>query len=541
MARQKQVAVLYAGLKVRDTGFAAGLRKAKNDAMRELRAISGVLTSPLGLLGVGGGLAGVAMLGTQAARVFAANMQKGLERSDQMGKQANRLGLMTDEYSQMSFAARQADVDQEQFADGLTRMKVSIREAATGSKQLREQFQGLGLDVDSLTGRSATDQLMAIADAYNNIADVGQKLDFARSVFGRGSATGFMAMLGEGRQSIVSMLQEARELGLTVDGRDAAKADAANDAMLRTRDIMEGFWNQLSTKAAPSLVQINDLLADLVKSLGGVGRIVNNLIGPLSMLDAGAGANARFLKGQAGALWRTARVIVEPDPRDQYTGRNYISSFVNAGGLRALVDSGYRERLTNAYFSATSYQDSVIQAMNSSASRWYGGGGDGERAAMQMAEAQMMRERRIEQMNAWQKANDEAHKDAQERAVAAEEEREKQARRMLLVLQKQQALYEEHNQVLADRAMMAQEALVGTPVSSLSPFVTGRAMMARFAQFSAADAATIGSGPPPQVRELKEIKSTLERFKEDAVRELTKLVGLPNAANGVQIALPVGG
>ncbi|RWC29849.1 MAG: hypothetical protein EOS70_23460 [Mesorhizobium sp.] len=259
-------------------------------------------TLALGLLSAAGAGAGAAMLKLA---------KDGAEAADQAGKAAEKTGLQVEAYGRLSFAAKQADVDQEQFIAGMSRLNKAIAEAAaegskaagtlakTGStiteafgrtietfddvgvsvtrfgsavkktnkytKQTTNVFKDLGVNVKDANGRlrSTEDILGDVADAFSRLPEGPRKVALALQLFGKAGAE-LLPFLNQGRKGLRDLGKEAERLGIVFTNEQAEIGDALGDTLDEVSAATDGIRKQLGLIFAPAVTALAEGLRDVI-------------------------------------------------------------------------------------------------------------------------------------------------------------------------------------------------------------------------------------------------------------------------------------
>lgn len=252
-------------------GIADELRKIGKDgeaAFVEIRGAAAKLSKDLSSLGgavgdlgkslatvgkrvaIAGAAIGAAVAGTVA---FA---KAGTDAADAATKQAQALGLATDEYGRLAFAAEQSGVDAGTFATAITRFNQEIGKAADGNKAAVKRFQELGLSIKDASGAiRPTEELIAeLANRFATLPDGAEKSALATELFGRAGAR-LLPLLNGGAAGIRNLGEEATRLGIVFTREQAVIAEGMNDALAALNRGIEGTRFQLGLLFAPSITE----------------------------------------------------------------------------------------------------------------------------------------------------------------------------------------------------------------------------------------------------------------------------------------------
>jgi hypothetical protein len=262
--------------------LSAGLKRAQE----RLKGFGeGVTTWGTRIFAVGSALATPAVA---AAKTFAT-------MGDAIAKAAKRTGMGTDALSELGYAAELSGTDVETLEGAVRKMQKTIDAAAGGSKSAEEALAGLGLSAAALKGLSPDQQFTLLAEAVSRIADPTERAVAAMKVFGR-SGTSLLPMIEKGAAGLGEMRDEARKLGLSIGGADAAAAERLSDGFDRMWRVLKGVTFQIGAALAPAMSDLLEKAATWVSASITWLRQNSGLILSLAKLAAGVvGAGAALV------------------------------------------------------------------------------------------------------------------------------------------------------------------------------------------------------------------------------------------------------
>jgi hypothetical protein len=254
-----------------------------------LRSLGTKVLAPLSLAGITG-VAGLAALGSTIGEI-----------GGQVDDMAQRTGLTAEAVSELGHAAQMSGTDLQTVEGGLTKMQRLLAEAAGGSKSARKELAGLGLSAEQLAGMSPDEQMAAFAESISSIADPAARTNAAIGVFGK-SGQKLLPMLADGASGLAAMRQEARDLGISMSGEDAAAANELGDTIDKLKASLKAAAFNIGAAFAPALTAAATWLA---KGAGQAARWVRDNRGLILAAIAGAAAIA----GLGVALWGVGAVL----------------------------------------------------------------------------------------------------------------------------------------------------------------------------------------------------------------------------------------
>jgi hypothetical protein len=160
---------------------------------------------------------------------------------DKVAKLSRNLGMPTESLSGLQHAAGLSGVSMETLEAGL----LKFRQKATGP-----------LD----------EALYALAERLEGITDPGERARILVENFGKTGVN--MGTLFEGGEAgLRGMVEEAKKLGIAFNAADAAKIEAANDAITKVKGAISGVVNQFLIKAAPVIELVGTKLTQAFEFL----------------------------------------------------------------------------------------------------------------------------------------------------------------------------------------------------------------------------------------------------------------------------------
>ncbi|TGQ95421.1 phage tail tape measure protein [Mesorhizobium sp. M8A.F.Ca.ET.208.01.1.1] len=286
--------------------------------------------------------------------------KSGAEAADQAGKAAEKTGLQVDAYGRLSFAAKQADVDNDQFVAGMSRLNKAIAEAAAEGtkaagtladaqstiaqgagfttetfsdlgvtvtrfggavkkaagqvKQSGSVFKDLGIKVKDSQGnlRATEDIIGDLAEAFSKMPDGPRKSALAIELFGKAGVQ-LIPFLNQGREGIKELGKEAERLGIVFTKSQADVGDALGDTLDEVSAATKGIRDQLGLIFAPGVTALaaglRDAIVENKDAILAFGRALNAklLSGIRDLLFALIGADNR-VRNPWILIWRDAIV-----------------------------------------------------------------------------------------------------------------------------------------------------------------------------------------------------------------------------------------
>ena len=152
-------------------------------------------------------------------------VKKAMGDLDRIGKGAKQLGVSTDAFQKLSFAAERSGASMSNVEAGMKRMTRVVNDAGNGLESAKRPLRQIGLSFEDLQGLSVEDQFKKIAGALSNVKDESQKTALAQELFGR-SGVSLKVML----KDYNALSKEADKLGIVIAEKNIKAAEKFEDA-----------------------------------------------------------------------------------------------------------------------------------------------------------------------------------------------------------------------------------------------------------------------------------------------------------------------
>lgn len=250
----------FVELSINSTALQRGLQRAQRMASQfgaALRQVGAIGAAGIGL--VAGALTAL------AARSMSA--------IDATAKTADALGITTQQLASYRHAAELAGISTDVFDKALGRMLVNVGRAKDGTGEAAAALESLGLSASDLEGLDTGAQFALISDRLSKVASTTDRATAAYRIFGR-EGIKIAAMSRSGAEGLAQAAAEADRLGIAVSRVDAAKVEAANDAMTRARAAVMGLGNAIAVQVAPVVEHLAMQFVAVATEGGGAAKVV---------------------------------------------------------------------------------------------------------------------------------------------------------------------------------------------------------------------------------------------------------------------------
>ncbi len=219
-----------------------------------------------------------------------------LEATDNLAQQnkiSKALGISTDSFQSLAYAARLSGVDIDTLATSIKFFEKSIVQGVTTET---DPFKKLGLSARELAKLPVDEALLKTVDAFGQLKGAADKTFTALDIFGKGGA-GFLPFLNKGQEGIKNLMNDAKRMGVIVSPEDIARVGQARLAVKQLKESGDAFYTQFAVAFAPFIQSLAETLPNVFQELLEVMPHVKTAIQEvtLALLDAGiALANLKF-------------------------------------------------------------------------------------------------------------------------------------------------------------------------------------------------------------------------------------------------------
>ena len=234
--------------------------------------------------------AGISLAATVAGAAMVASSLKSI---DALAKTSDKLGIAISDLQALRQAAELTGVGTSTLDMSLQRMTRRLSEAAQGTGEAQDALKELNLDALALAKLTPDEQFREIAGAMKQVGSQSDRVRLAFKLFDSEGAA-LVNTLALGKSGLQEIGDEMDALGASITRVDAAKVEAANDAMLRVATAAGAVSDRLTIELASSITAVaNQMVAEFSRGSGSLGT------GMADAVDVGVEALADFLDGAA--------------------------------------------------------------------------------------------------------------------------------------------------------------------------------------------------------------------------------------------------
>jgi len=227
---------------------------------------------------------------------------------DRIAKSARAMGLSTEAFSALEFAATRSGGSVEDLTKAFAFLARRQHDAAWGSKEAEDAFAALGVTAAELKALSPEDQFLLVADRLGGMTNATERAGSAFDIFGR-SATNIIPLLMEGRSGIEKLMQESESLGGVLTGKAAAAAEILQDCFTDLWTATRGLAVTVGEMLAPYIAAATDRVKSAVVWFAKFVERHHDLIEVVAIAVAGIAAFGGVLLVAGGSALFLAKAL----------------------------------------------------------------------------------------------------------------------------------------------------------------------------------------------------------------------------------------
>jgi hypothetical protein len=189
-----------------------------------------------------------------------------LSAIDAQAKLAKQLGTSSASLAVLGRAADMSGISMGSIEKGAKNLEVAMGEAAGGTGEALKTLERLNLTFEDLEGLSLDEKILAVNKSLEENIPASERASAAADLFGK--KAGF-AIAQLSPETIAEASRQVEGMGLAISDIDAAKIEAANDAMATVGLAVDGVAQQLTIVLAPILEDIATRFQEAAIESGG--------------------------------------------------------------------------------------------------------------------------------------------------------------------------------------------------------------------------------------------------------------------------------
>lgn len=338
------------------------LKKGLNQASSKLDQFGAKSRETANLMGKMAAAAAVA-----GAAIGVKLVNDSLGAIDAQAKLAKQLGTSSASLATLNRAADMSGISMKNIEQGAKNLEVALGEAAQGTGLAVDTLERLNLTAQDLQSLSLDEKILKVNAALKANIPETERAAAASDLFGKKAGFAIMQL---DPATIAEATRQVEGMGLAISDIDAAKIEAANDAMATVGMAVDGVAQQFTVALAPILEDIAvqfqeaaiqsggfkeqaiDAVNSIASAVGFLGNAFRGIEVAVAALDIGfqtlktgaLGIGAIFSDSMADAADRAVAdmatsvdemnaLLMEPLPSE--TIEAYIASFTDPAILEA--------------------------------------------------------------------------------------------------------------------------------------------------------------------------------------------------------------
>ncbi len=219
-----------------------------------------------------GAALGAAVIGIGVA------LKSTIDRMDEMSKSAQKVGLSTEEFSKLSYAAGLADVSMETLVGSLGKLTKAQASAMDGTSKQAKVFEALGIAVKDADGnlRESSGVLADFADRFKALEGSPEAMAAGFALFGR-SFQEMIPLLKDGGDGIRAAGDELERMGGVLSTEAGQQAELFNDNLDRLKTVAHSLAMEVASNVLPGLIDLTERLLDSSREGGALNEVMDGL------------------------------------------------------------------------------------------------------------------------------------------------------------------------------------------------------------------------------------------------------------------------
>lgn len=181
-------------------------------------------------------IAGVT-IGLAAGAMYKLNqtVDEGIEIMNKLREQAEQVGMSAQSFTDLSYAAKQADVETESLTSAIDKMQKNLGEGMTG--KAAQALEQMGVNFQKLQRLAPEDQFKEIAGALGQIKDINLRKSLEADIFGK-QGTSLDKLLRGGAEAV------GKKSAIVIDEAQAARLEKLEQ---RQKEVSDR-WDAVTAK-----------------------------------------------------------------------------------------------------------------------------------------------------------------------------------------------------------------------------------------------------------------------------------------------------
>lgn len=214
--------------------------------------------------------AGITAAGGAITGALFADVENIANKAKEIQFSSQKIGLTTDEFQKLAFAAKKSGMEISQFEVGMGKLAKTQVEAAKGSKSAMEKFKMAGVSIKDSNGKlkGGTQLLKELADKFKSAPDGAKKTALAMMIFGK-SGKDMIPMLNKGGAELDKLGEKLKKSGSLLSKESIDSFKKYRGAIADSKLVLEGLKTQIAVAVLPQAIKMAKKIADITEKMGG--------------------------------------------------------------------------------------------------------------------------------------------------------------------------------------------------------------------------------------------------------------------------------
>jgi len=263
---------------------------------------------------------------------------RSMKAVDAQAKLATQLQTTSTSIANLELAADLSGISMQQLSGAAKAMNVRLAEAAGGTGEAVSALGKMGVTTKQLEGMTLDKKIAFLNDAIKNNVDVSERAAVAADLYGARAGAAIATMDSE---VIAKASADIERFGLAISDVDAAKIEAANDAMTLAKKSTTGFAQSIAVQLAPVIGGLADRFTEVRGETSMLQDVSEKTFGFMLkavgfVSDAIRGIQV-ITKGIELAFWGMSSVILEINEQIARSIDDFLIKPITAS-INALID-----------------------------------------------------------------------------------------------------------------------------------------------------------------------------------------------------------
>ncbi len=197
-----------------------------------------------------------------------AEFKEEFEQIEKLGRISERLNIPTERLAGLRAAATATGVSFEELTGAMQKMLVAVSGSGDPLKKAAADtaFNKLGIAAASLKQLAPEQQFAAIADALSKVANVADRVNIAKSLFGKGGVP-ILNVLKDGSKGLQDWQRFAEKSGVALNAMDVTKVERAYRSIRAMFVSFQGLTDQIVVRLSPAIEHLGKLFTYLSQTV----------------------------------------------------------------------------------------------------------------------------------------------------------------------------------------------------------------------------------------------------------------------------------